>query len=279
GGRYFPLKVRSLVGLMPLLAVETIQWQLIEALPGFEARLEWYLRYRPDLASLVSRWQEPGMHERRLVALTRGHRMKCLLRRMLDPEEFLSDHGVRSVSKFHKDHPYRLVARGEEKAVSYEPGESQSGIFGGNSNWRGPVWFPINYLLIESLQQFHHYYGDDFKVECPTGSGRFLHLKEVADELSNRLIKLWLCDENGERPYERATRYENGRARMLATAEPVRGGGGPGASGREDRHRYLFHEYFHGDTGAGLGASHQTGWTGLVAKLIQQQGEFGTIKS
>jgi len=251
------LKVRSLVGLMPLLAVETIQWQLIEALPGFKARLEWYLVHRPDLASLVSRWQEPGMRERRLVALTRGHRMKCLLRRMLDPEEFLSDYGVRSLSKFHKEHPYVLTVRGEEKIVSYEPGESQTGIFGGNSNWRGPVWFPINYLLIESLQQFHHYYGDDFKVECPTGSGRFLHLSEVANELSNRLIKLWLRDEKGERAFE--------------------GPSGNPLNGAQDRNRFLFHEYFHGDTGAGLGASHQTGWTGLVAKLIQQQGEFGTI--
>jgi hypothetical protein len=253
GGRFLPLKVRSLVGLMPLLAVETLQWQLIESLPGFKSRLEWYLRHRPDMAGLVSRWQEPGMKERRLVALTRGHRMKCLLRRMLDPNEFLSDYGVRSLSKFHKDHPYQLTVRGEEKVVSYEPAESQTAIFGGNSNWRGPVWFPINYLLIESLQQFHHYYGDDFKVECPTGSGQFMHLKEVADELSNRLIKLWLGDEN---------------ANPLGTADAT-------ASTRVPR--YLFHEYFNGDTGAGLGASHQTGWTALVAKLIQQQGEFGTI--
>jgi hypothetical protein len=174
---------------------------------------------------------------------------------MLDPNEFLSDYGIRSVSKFHKDHPYSLVIRGEQKVVGYDPGESQTGIFGGNSNWRGPIWFPINYLLIESLQQFHHYYGDDFKVECPTGSGQYLTLKEIANELSNRLIKLWVRDGNGERPFERATR-------ISAV------GGQP---------RYLFHEYFHGDTGAGLGASHQTGWTGLVAKLIQQQGEFGTI--
>jgi hypothetical protein len=173
--------------------------------------------------------------------------MKCLLRRMLDPEEFLSDYGVRSLSKYHQTHPYVLDVHGEEKVVSYEPGESQSGIFGGNSNWRGPVWFPGNYLLIESLQQFHHYYGDDFRVECPTGSGRFMHLKEVANELSNRLIRLWM--RNG----------------------PAKSG-----NGRLEQ-RYLFHEYFHGDTGAGLGASHQTGWTGLVAKLIQQQGEFGTI--
>ncbi len=285
GGRYLPLKVRSLVGLMPLLAVETIQWQLIDALPGFKARLEWYLKYRPDLATLVSRWQEPGMGERRLVALTRGHRMKCLLRRMLDPEEFLSDYGIRSVSKFHKDNPYRLTIRGEERIVNYEPAESQTGIFGGNSNWRGPVWFPINYLLIESLQQFHHYYGDDFKVECPTGSGNFLHLKEIANELSNRLIKLWLRNGEGERPFEGVSRYGQTVGDAVSvpgkpTASPTgRSQDRPAFAGlRRGEHRYLFHEYFHGDTGAGLGASHQTGWTGLVAKLIQQQGEFNTIK-
>jgi Glycosyl hydrolase family 63 C-terminal domain len=257
GGRYLPLKVRSIVGLMPLLAVETIQWQLIDALPGFKSRLEWYLAHRPDLASLVSRWHEPGMHETRLVALTRGHRMKCLLRRMLDPNEFLSDYGIRSVSKYHRDHPYRLSVQGEEKVVNYEPAESQTGIFGGNSNWRGPVWFPINYLLIESLQQFHHYYGDDFKVECPTGSGTYLTLNEVANELSNRLIKLWLRNENGERPFLRAS------ADAFNSAT--------------DSELFWFHEYFNGDNGGGLGASHQTGWTTLVAKLIQQQGEFGTI--
>jgi hypothetical protein len=257
GGRYFPLKVRSIVGLMPLLAVETIQWQLIDALPGFKSRLEWYLAHRPDLASLVSRWHEPGMHETRLLAITRGHRMKRLLRRMLDPEEFLSDYGIRSVSKYHRDHPYRLTVQGEDKIVNYEPAESQTGIFGGNSNWRGPVWFPINYLLIESLQQFHHYYGDEFKVECPTGSGTYLTLKEVANELSNRLIKLWLRNEKGERPFLRAS---------------------AGAFNPEtDSELCWFHEYFNGDDGGGLGAAHQTGWTALVAKLIQQQGEFGTI--
>ena len=255
GGRFLPIKVRSVVGLLPLFAVETIQWQLIEALPGFKSRLEWYLAYRPDLASLVSRWQEPGMKERRLLAITRGHRMKCLLRRMLDPNEFLSEFGVRSVSKYHKDHPYVLTARGETRVVNYEPAESQTGMFGGNSNWRGPVWFPINYLLIESLQQFHHYYGDDFKVECPTGSGQFMHLRQIADELSNRLIRLWMKDANGERAFAGASH--------------------PGVDGDG---RYLFHEYFHADNGAGLGASHQTGWTALVAKLIQQQGEFGTIQ-
>src|SRR5207248_9928695 len=268
GGRYLPLKVRSIVGLMPLLAVETVQWQLIDQLPGFKSRLEWYLEHRPDLASLVSRWQEPGMRETRLVALTRGHRMKCLLRRMLDPNEFLSDYGIRSVSKYHRDHPYRLTVRDEEKIVNYEPGESQTGIFGGNSNWRGPVWFPINYLLIESLQQFHHYYGDDFKVECPTGSGRFMNLKEVANELSNRLITIWMHDGNGECAFARASGNSS-----VGDAVSVSGKQTASPTGT----RYLFHEYFHGDIGAGLGASHQTGWTGLVAKLIQQQGEFGTI--
>jgi hypothetical protein len=257
GNRYLPLRVRSLVGLMPLLAVEVLEPALLEAMPGFRERLEWYLKNRPDLAALISRWYEPGSGDRRLIALTRGHRMKCLLRRMLDPNEFLSEYGVRSLSKFHERNPYMVEVRGEVKVVGYEPAESQTGLFGGNSNWRGPVWFPINYLLIESLQRFHHYYGDDFKVECPTGSGQFVTLDQVGNELSNRLIKLWLSDGKGDRPFARAC---------------------GDSLGERDRNRYLFHEYFHGDTGAGLGASHQTGWTGLVAKLIQQQGTRGTIQ-
>jgi hypothetical protein len=257
GGRYFRVRVRSLIGLMPLLAVETIEPELLDALPGFKQRLEWYLLNQPELCSLISRWQEPGMGERRLIALTRGHRMKCLLRRMLDPAEFFSDYGVRSVSKFHKEHPYVLTVRGEEKVITYEPAESQTEVFGGNSNWRGPVWMPINYLLIESLQKFHHYYGNDFQVECPTGSGQFMTLRAVANDLSNRLIRIWLRDGDGERPFARAS------AKALKN--------------KDDQERYWFHEYLHGDTGAGLGASHQTGWTGLVAKLIQQQGKHGTI--
>lgn len=257
-GRYLPLRVRSLVGLMPLLAVETIEPELLDAMPGFKGRLEWYLAARPDLASLISRWFDPGAGERRLISLTRGHRMKCLLRRMLHPDEFLSDYGVRSLSKFHADNPYVLRQDdGSERVVNYEPGESQTNIFGGNSNWRGPVWLPINYLLIESLQKFHHYYGDEFKVECPTGSGRYLTLNEIANELSNRLIQLWLRDGNGSRPFARAS--------------------GETLNAAHDRDLYWFHEYFHGDTGAGLGATHQTGWTGLIAKLIQQQGAGGTI--
>ena len=257
-GRYLPLRVRSLVGLMPLLAVETIEPELLDAMPGFKERLEWYLDNRPDLASLISRWHEPGAGDRRLISLTRGHRMKCLLRRMLDPGEFLSDYGVRSVSKFHAANPYVLRQEdGSERVVSYDPGESQTNIFGGNSNWRGPVWLPINYLLIESLQKFHHYYGDDFTVECPTGSGHHMTLDGIANELSNRLIQLWLRDANGNRPFARAS--------------------GDALEAEHDRDLYWFHEYFHGETGAGLGASHQTGWTGLIAKLIQQQGTTGTI--
>ena len=254
-GRYVPLRVRSLVGLLPLLAVETLEPALLEAMPGFRGRLQWYLKNRPDLAGLISRWYEPGSGERHLISLTRGHRMKCLLRRMLDPNEFLSPHGVRSMSRFHKDHPYVLDVHGVQKVVSYEPAESQTRLFGGNSNWRGPIWFPINYLLIESLQKFYHYYGNDFKVECPTGSGKFETLDSIANELSNSLISLWLSDDKGERPFARGSSSSLGNGR-----DP-----------------YLFHEFFNGDTGAGLGASHQTGWTGLVAKLIQQQGDRGTI--
>ena len=219
--------------------------------------MEWILTNKPELAGLISRWQEPGSGERRLIALTRGHRMKCLLRRMLEPNEFLSDYGIRSMSKYHQEHPYVLECHGPAYVVSYERAESQTGLFGGNSNWRGPIWFPINYLLIESLQKFHHYYGDDFKVECPTGSGSYATLKQIANELSNRLIKLFLPDAKGERPC-------------------LRGSGGA-FNTSTDNDWCWFHEYFDGDNGAGLGASHQTGWTALVAKLIQQQGSFGTI--
>jgi hypothetical protein len=175
---------------------------------------------------------------------------------MLAPDEFLSDYGIRSLSKYHAEHPYVLHVDGSAHTVSYEPAESRAGIFGGNSNWRGPVWFPINYLLIEALQKFYHYYGDDFKIECPTGSGQYLTLKAVADELAQRLIRLFLRDETGRYPY-------NGKNNGL----------------KSDPHWHdylLFHEYFDGDSGVGLGASHQTGWTGLVAMLIQQQSRGGS---
>jgi hypothetical protein len=244
-----PLKVRSMVGLIPLFAVETLEAELLEQLPGFTARLEWFLNYRPDLAKLVSRWQEPGMGSRHLLSLLRGHRMKCLLRRMLDETEFLSDYGVRALSRIHEREPYCLKANGISNEVHYWPAESMSGLFGGNSNWRGPIWMPVNYLIIESLQEFHHFYGDDFKVECPTGSGRFITIREVADELSRRLSRLFLKGEDGERP-------------VLKYHPKL-------ASDPHFKDYVLFHEYFHGDTGRGVGASHQTGWTGLVAKLLQ----------
>jgi hypothetical protein len=247
-GRMMKLKVRSMVGLTPLFAVETLEPELLARLPDFTERLTWILANRPDLASLVSRWQEAGRGERRLLSLLRGHRMKRLLKRLLDETEFLSPYGVRALSKYHRDHPYTLRCDSHSLTVSYVPGESDSGLFGGNSNWRGPIWFPVNYLIIESLQKFHHYYSDDFKVECPTGSNRFLTINEVAKELSGRLTRLFLKDANGRRPNH-----------------------GPIEKFQTDPHfrdYLLFHEYFHGDTGQGLGAAHQTGWTGLVAKLL-----------
>ncbi len=248
-GRMIRLRVRSMVGLIPLFTVEVLEPELLARLPDFARRLEWFLAYRPDLAALVSRWHEPGRGERRLLSLLRGHRMKRLLRRMLDEAEFLSPYGVRALSRYHQDHPYTLTCHGATFSVAYRPGESDSDLFGGNSNWRGPVWMPVNYLLIESLQKFHHYYGDDFKVECPTGSGRFLTIEQIAEELSRRLTRLFLRDENGRRPIF-------GDSARLQTDPHF-------------RDYLLFHEYFDGDTGLGLGASHQTGWTGLIAKLLQ----------
>jgi hypothetical protein len=248
-GQSVPLKIRSMVGLIPLFAVETLEHGQMEQLAEFRARLEWFLNYRPDLAKLVSRWHEKGSGERHLLSMLRGHRMKCLLRRMLDETEFLSDYGVRAISRYHLDHPYQFRSNGDTLEVKYQPGESESGVFGGNSNWRGPIWMPVNYLIIESLQKFHHYYGDDFKIECPTGSGHFMTISEVADELSRRLAKLFLKGPDGQRP---VLKYHP----KLATDPHF-------------KDYILFHEYFHGDNGRGVGASHQTGWTGLIAKLLQ----------
>ena len=248
-GQSLPLKIRSMVGLIPLFAVETLEPELLKQLPEFTARLEWILSHRPKLANLVSRWQEQGAGERRLLSLLRGHRMKCLLHRMLDETEFLSEYGVRALSKVHEREPYRFNTNGHTMEVNYWPAESMSGLFGGNSNWRGPIWLPVNFLLIESLQKFHHYYGDEFKIECPTGSGKFITINEVADELSRRLARLFLNGEDGQRP---VLKYHP----KLATDPHF-------------KDYILFHEYFHGDNGRGVGASHQTGWTGLIAKLLQ----------
>jgi hypothetical protein len=211
--------------------------------------MQWYLNHRPDLAKLVSRWQECGKGERHLLSLLRGHRMKCLIRRMLDETEFLSDYGVRALSKVHENAPYRLPCGGMLHEVSYWAGEARSGLFGGNSNWRGPIWMPVNFLLIESLQRFHYYYGNDFKVECPTGSGKLVSLNDAAEEVSRRLTRLFLKGPDGQRP-------------VLKYHPKL-------ASDPHFKDYILFHEYFHGDSGRGVGASHQTGWTGLVAKLLQ----------
>jgi hypothetical protein len=250
---HIPLKVRSMVGLIPLYAVAIMEPDQLDKLPDFSYRLGWFFKYKPELASLVSRWQEPGMKERQLLALLRGHRMKRVLKRVLDEAEFLSPYGVRALSRYHAEHPYIFDVEGERYAVEYQPAESNSGLFGGNSNWRGPIWFPVNYMIIESLRQFHRYYGDDFKVECPTGSGRSVTLQDVADELSHRLISIFVRDGDGRRA-------------VFGSQQTL----------QHDSHwcDYIpFYEYFHGDNGSGLGASHQTGWTGLVASLLQEQGE------
>jgi len=245
----FKLKVRSMVGLIPLFVVEVLDEEIFKKMPGFTERLDWFLKNRPDLANLISRWGERGKNQRHLLSLLRGHRMKRLLARMLDEKEFLSPYGIRALSRIHLENPYVLNANGTEFKVSYRSGESDAYIFGGNSNWRGPVWFPVNFLIIESLQKFYHYYGDDFKIEHPTGSGNLLTLREIAEELSQRMINLFKKDANGLRP--------------------IHGNNSVLQSDPHFRDHLVFYEYFDGDNGRGLGASHQTGWTGLVAKLIQ----------
>jgi hypothetical protein len=250
-GARIELKVRSMVGLIPLLAVQTLEPWVLERLPGFRKRLEWFLANRADLTENVASVKDKGHGERRLLAIADADQLRRILRLMLDEREFLSPYGVRSLSRAHAAQPYTVTLDGHEHVVDYEPAESTTPLFGGNSNWRGPVWFPPNFLLIESLQRYHHYFGDAFTVECPTGSGRMMTLWQVADELSRRLSALFLPGPDAARP------AHGGVARF-----------------RDDPHwrpLILFYEYFHGDTGAGLGANHQTGWTALVAKLLQQR--------
>ncbi|MDF2192439.1 glucosidase [Paraflavitalea sp. CAU 1676] len=242
------MKVKSMVGLIPLFAVEVITEETLKNNPVFAERMQWFLDHRPDLALLVSRWFEEGKGDVHLLSLLRGHRMKRLLARMLDETEFLSDYGIRSLSKRYGEQPYCINLNGAEMFVKYVPGESDSDMYGGNSNWRGPIWMPMNFLLIESLRKYHFYYSDDFRIEYPTGSGHYLTLKEVGTELAKRLLNVFLPDEQGRRP-------------VFGNHEKM----------QTDPHfkdYLLFHEYFHGDNGKGLGASHQTGWTGLVANLI-----------
>jgi len=255
-GRQLPLRIRSMVGVIPLFAVETLEPELLDRLPGFKRRLEWFIDNRPDLIGNVACMRTRGMSERRLLSIVGGDQLRRVLQVMLDESEFLSPYGVRALSQFHRDHPYALSVNDMEHRVMYEPAESSTGLFGGNSNWRGPIWFPVNFLLVESLQKFHRYLGDDFKVECPTGSGKMLTLWEVAGEISRRLTSIFLRDQQGRRPVN--TRMDK------FNSDPAW------------RELISFHEYFDGDTGAGVGASHQTGWTGLVTKLMQQSGESRT---
>ena len=255
-GAHFPMKIRSMVGLIPLFAVETLEPEVLAKLPDFKRRLEWFIDNRPDLTESLACMRTEGEGERRLLSIANRDQLRSILRYMLDENEFLSPYGIRAVSRFHHENPYKLNVNGAEHRVDYEPGESSTGLFGGNSNWRGPIWFPVNFLLVESLQKFHHYLGEEFKIEFPTGSGRMLTLWDVAAELSRRLTATFLRDENGRRP-------------VFGNLEKF----------QTDPHWHdlvLFHEYFHGDSGAGVGASHQTGWTGVVTKLMQQSGESRT---
>ena len=248
-GRRLPMRFRSIVGLIPLFAVHVLEDRVYGHLPGLRERLAWFLDHRPNLAKLVSRWTEPGKGNTTLLSLLRGHRMKALLRRALDETEFLSPHGVRALSRVHRDTPYVFEHDGVRVCVNYLPAESDTRVFGGNSNWRGPVWLPVNYLLIESLYEFYRYYGDEFRVEYPTGTGNKFSLREIADELARRVTTLFLKDDEGMRPVMAAY--------PLLQADP------------HSRNLVLFHEYFHGDNGRGVGASHQTGWSALVALLLQ----------
>ncbi len=252
GGAHRPFQIRSLVGLIPLFAVETLEPGVVNALPGFRRRMEWFLNNYENIENHIDEQRQPDGNVRRLLSVVNLRRLPRVLRYLLDENEFLSPYGVRSVSRYHRDHPYRMSLDGVEHRVDYEPAESTSGLFGGNSNWRGPIWFPVNFLLIEALQKFDHFVGPSYRVEFPTGSGRLATLWEVAAELSRRLNRIFLRDASGRRPvYGEAERFQQ---------DP------------HWRDLILFYEYFHGDTGAGLGASHQTGWTALVAKLLQQSG-------
>jgi len=247
------MKIRSMVGLIPLFAVETLEPEVVDRLPGFKRRMQWFIDNHADVPEHIEMTERSARGVRRLLSLVNRKQLRRVLSRMLDETEFLSPHGVRALSRYHLDHPYEVTVNGNVNRVQYEPAESTTGMFGGNSNWRGPIWFPVNYLLIESLQKFHHYYGEDFKVECPTHSGTESDLWQVAAEISRRLVRTFLRGDDGRRP--------------------VYGGNVMFQYDPHWKDLILFYEFFHGDNGAGIGASHQTGWTGLVAKMLEQSGE------
>lgn len=248
-GESISLKLRSIVGLIPMFAVEIIEHDILEKLPNFRARMQWVLKNRPELANLVSHWEVEGKGGKHLMSILRKTRLKRVLQRMSDPNEFLSEFGIRSMSKFYEENPFHFSTDDQEFVVKYLPAESDSSMFGGNSNWRGPIWFPINFLIVESLQRYHFYYGESMQIEYPTGSGEMRNLNFVAEDLSQRLKAIFMKDENGNRPF-------NGGNDLLNHNEFF-------------RDYMMFHEYFNGDTGQGIGASHQCGWTATVAKLIQ----------
>src|SRR3954454_4964908 len=243
------LKVRSLVGLLPICATTVVEADVIERFPRLRGMIRDYLERNGDLLANIADPVKPGVNGRRILSLVNEDKLRRILTRMLDEERFLGPHGIRSISRWHLDHPYEFDVHGQAYRVQYEPAESTTGMFGGNSNWRGPVWFPVNILIIRALLQHYQYYGDSFRIECPTGSGRMMTLYEVAKEISDRLVSTFLRDADGRRPVY-------GGAKVFQTDEHW-------------RDLVLFYEYFHGDDGAGLGASHQTGWTGVVARLIQ----------
>jgi hypothetical protein len=249
---HIPMKVRSMVGLIPLFAAETFEPEDLEKLPGFRKRMQWFLDHNSDVAEHVDMSRRSDKGARLLLTIANRKKLERIYPFVFDEKEFLSPHGVRALSKFHQDHPFVIAVDGQSHSVDYEPGESTSDLFGGNSNWRGPVWFPMNFLLIESLQRIHYYYGDEFKVECPTGSGQQKTLWEAAAEVSHRLSHIFLKSGDRRAVFGDQAIFQN---------DPLW------------RDLIPFYEYFHGETGAGLGASHQTGWTALVAKLIQQSGE------
>lgn len=251
-GHSIPLKIRSIVGLIPLLTVDLLYDRVVDALPGFKRRTKWFLAYRQNLGEFMTYLEQSdttaGGDGMRLQAIPTRNRLSRMLRYLLDESEFLSPYGIRSLSKYHQEHPFEYELDGQRLRVAYLPGESDSAMFGGNSNWRGPIWFPLNYLILEALERYHLFYGESLRVECPTGSGQFMNLKQVADELRRRLAKLFLADDEGDRPcYARGDRFRN---------DP------------HWRDLVLFYEYFHADTGRGLGASHQTGWTALIAPIL-----------
>jgi mannosylglycerate hydrolase MGH1-like protein len=252
-GQNIPMRLRSMVGLIPLFVSEVLESRDLDRLPGVKKRLDWFVKNRPDLARNIG-YMETGRHgheSHRLLGIPSRERLERVLRLVFDEREFLSPYGVRALSAAYRDAPYVFQADGMDHVVRYTPAESDSGLFGGNSNWRGPIWFPVNYLLIEALERFHHFYGDGFQVEVPTGSGRLLDLREAAHDIASRLASLFLPDAQGRRPcHGDDARY---------------------ATDPHWRDLVLFHEYFHGDDGRGLGASHQTGWTALAIRCIEKQ--------